>query len=439
MGSAIRGGPVTESNRLAVLVVDDDRSVLAVLQSWLSRQGWIPECHDDPLRALEAYAVRKHAAVVLDWHMPGMDGIEMLRKLRADNQSHAAYVLLVTSSDRDDLLHTAFENGVDDFLRKPLHKTEFMARMKAARRVCLLDREIRQRSENDLERRMHTLALERVSALVGAIAHEIRTPLGSVRMASERLQMKRERMPEDLRRIVDRVVESSSLLAETLDDVLETFGASGRKAKWEEFTAAESVMQAFGLLKDRAKPGVELVLDIEESAKGLRGKGEAVAVRRLAANLLANALRHTDAGWVRVALRSNARGVELAVEDTGGGIPPEMLPWLGEALLLNSGNGGFGKYVQGNGMGLALCRKVVQRHGGSFTVNSVMGAGSRMTATLKLDLEGPAPVTGPDQFFTSSTPFRAADGIRTKGRNRAFGDLDLPPSCPTNPLSSKAT
>lgn len=393
---------MTESNRLAVLVVDDDRSVLAVLQSWLSHQGWIPECHTDPLKALEAYALRKHAAVVVDWHMPGMDGIDMLRRLRADNQSHVAYVLLVTSSDRDDLLHTAFENGVDDFLRKPLHKTEFIARMKAARRVCQLDREIRLRSEHDLERRMHSVAVERVTALVGAIAHEIRTPLGSVRMASERLQLKRERMPEDLRHIVDRVVEASSLLAETLDDVLETFGASGSKAKWEEFSPTDSVAKAFDLLKDRAKSGVSLTLDIEESARLSRGKGEVVSVRRLTTNLLANALRHTDSGSVKVVLRSLPVGVELVVEDTGGGIPPEMLPWLGEALLLNSESGGFGKYVQGNGMGLALCRKVVQRHGGIFTVHSELGVGTRITATLRLDLAGPSPTTGPDQFYTSS-------------------------------------
>jgi signal transduction histidine kinase len=96
--------------------------------------------------------------------------------------------------------------------------------------------------------------------------------------------------------------------------------------------------------------------------------------------------------------------VELVVEDTGGGIPPEMLPWLGEALLLNSENGGFGKYVRGNGMGLALCRKVVQRHGGIFTVHSQLAAGTRMTVTLRLDLVEPTPTTGPDQFYTSAGP-----------------------------------
>lgn len=389
-----------EPNRLPVLVVDDDRSVLATLQSWLSRQGWIPECHDDPIKALEAYALRKHAAVVLDWHMPGMDGIDLLRRLRADNQTHAAYVLLVTSSDRDDLLHTAFESGVDDFLRKPLHKAEFVARMKAARRVCQLDREIRQKSEHDLERRMHAMALERVTALVGAIAHEIRTPLGAVRMSSERLQLKREKMPEEMRPVVDRVVESASILAETVDDVLETFGASGRQAKWERFRPSESVAQAYQLLHEKAKSGVEIRLEIDPKVAVVEGRGEPVSVRRLTSNLIANALRHTESGSVVVALRAHAIGVEIEVADTGSGIPPELLPWLGEPLLLNSENAGFGKYIQGNGMGLALCRKVVQRHGGIFTVRSKLGVGTRMSATLRLDLAAPSPTTGPDQFYT---------------------------------------
>lgn len=389
-----------DSTRLAALVVDDDRSVLTLLKAWLSHQGWIPECHDNPLKALEAYTERRHAAVVLDWHMPGMDGIDLLRRLRADNQTHTAYVLLVTSSERDDVLQTAFENGVDDFLRKPLHKSEFMARMKAARRVCLLDLEIRQRSEYDLERRMHALALERVASLVGAIAHEIRTPLGSVRMASERLQMRRERIPDDIRHIVDRVVESSSLLAETMDNVLETFGFSGRKAQWGEFCPADSVRQAFELLRERAKPVVAFELEIDDSARELRGKGDSVSVRRLAANLISNALRHTRSGVVKVSLGSHASGVELKVEDTGGGIPPQMLPWLGEPLLLNSGNGGFGRYIQGNGMGLSLCRKVVQRHGGIITVRSSLGSGTCINATLRLDLPEPAPTQGSDQFYT---------------------------------------
>ncbi|MBK9578858.1 MAG: response regulator [Fibrobacteres bacterium] len=230
---------MTESHRLPVLVVDDDRSILAVLQSWLSKAGWIPEVHQDPLKALEAYSLRHHAAVVVDWHMPHLDGLELVGRLRAENQAQTAYVILVTSSEKSDLLDQAFEEGVDDFLRKPLDRQEFVARMKAARRVCLLDKEIRQRSEQDLERRMHAMALQRVSALAGALTHEIRTPLATVKLGVERLAAREAKNPTESHSIVSRLELAVNALAETMEDVLETFGMSHRTNRWGAFQAVQ--------------------------------------------------------------------------------------------------------------------------------------------------------------------------------------------------------
>jgi len=389
------------SQRLPILVVDDDRSVLAVLQSWLGEQGWTPECHQDPLLALEAYALRQHAAAVLDWSMPQLDGLELVRRLRAQNQSHSIYVLLVTSSDRSEILAQAFEEGVDDFLRKPLDKMEFVARMKAARRVCQLDNEIRLRSEHDLERRMHNLALQRVSALVGAVAHELRTPLASVKLAAERLRSK-DRVSQEALPILDRLDQGVSHLADTLDDVLDTFGLSHRAPRWEMFRPRKSVHEALQLFRDRLKPGVELVEDLEPGVDAIRGTGDGVSVRRLVSNLLANAIRHTSSGTVRLHLGRLPGGILLVVEDTGQGISPELLPWLGEPLLLNSENAGFGHFIRGNGMGLSLCRRIVQRHGGTFTIRSLPGAGTRVTATLRLDLSEPQPTDIPDKFYSQA-------------------------------------
>jgi len=390
------------SQRLPILVVDDDRSVLAVLQSWLGAQGWTPECHQDPLQALEAYSLRQHAAAVLDWSMPQLDGLELVRRLRAQNQSHSIYVLLVTSSDRSEILAQAFEEGVDDFLRKPLDKMEFIARMKAARRVCLLDNEIRLRSEHDLERRMHNLALQRVSALVGAVAHELRTPLASVRLSAERLRGRPGRVSQEALPILDRLDQSVSHLADTLDDVLDTFGMSHRAPRWETFRPSESVQEATQLVRDRFKPGVELVEDLEPGSDSISGTGDGVSVRRLVSNLLANAIRHTSTGTIRLHLGRLAGGIIIVVQDTGDGIPAELLPWLGEPLLLNSENAGFGHFIRGNGMGLSLCRRIVQRHGGTFTIRSLPGAGTRVTATMRLDLPDPHPTDVPDNFYTQA-------------------------------------
>jgi signal transduction histidine kinase len=71
-------------------------------------------------------------------------------------------------------------------------------------------------------------------------------------------------------------------------------------------------------------------------------------------------------------------------------------------MLLNSENAGFGRYIKGNGMGLALCRRIVHRHGGTFTIRSAPGLGTRMVAMVRLDLPVPHEIQGPDNFYTSA-------------------------------------
>lgn len=384
---------------LSVLVIDDDRIILRVMSSWLRENGWEPEPHENPLSALESYAHRHHPAVVCDWSLPGMDGIEVIRRLRAANQSEQAYVILVTAAEDSGLLLRAFEEGVDDFLRKPLSKLEFLSRMKAARRVCKLEDEIRRRSSEDLERNLHGAAVQRMSAVAGAVAHELRTPLGALRMAAERLHMKRDRIPEDLRKVCDRVEELSRHMAETMANVLDSFGIGSHPGFWEKLDFASAVSSGIEQVRDRVPPGVKLVLEVSDCP----GKGDATGIRRLVSNLMGNALRATQEGHVAVRLHPGSEGLAvLEIEDTGAGIPSELLPWLGQPMLLNSENTNIGRYVQGNGMGLSLCRRIVEKHGGQLSIRSAPGRGTLVRVEFRTDLANAATAEGTGAFFASA-------------------------------------
>lgn len=384
---------------IPVLVVDDDRIVLRVMSSWLRESGWAPELHDNPLDALVSYTQHKHPVVVVDWNLPGMDGIEVVRRLRSANQSGQAYLILVTAADEAGLLMRAFEEGVDDFLRKPLSKLEFLSRMKAARRVCNLEEEIRRRSTENLERNLHGAAMQRMSAVAGAVAHELRTPLGALRLSAERLRMKRDRLPEDLRKIADRIEDLSRNMAETMSNVLDSFGLENGTGFWERCDFATPVAEGVEQSRHKAAAGVETILE----ATTCVGIGDPTALRRLVANLVGNALRHTKTGTVAIRFRPGEGGFAvLEVEDTGSGIAPELLPWLGEPMLLNSENASIGRYVQGNGMGLALCRKIVEKHHGQLSIRSAPGRGTLVRAELRTDRDSPAPQEGVGSFFTSA-------------------------------------
>lgn len=389
----------TMATPLSVLVIDDDRIILRVMSSWLRENGWEPEPHENPLSALESYAHHRHPAVVCDWNLPGMDGIEVIRRLRAANQSEQAYVILVTAAEDSGLLLRAFEEGVDDFLRKPLSKLEFLSRMKAARRVCKLEDEIRRRSSEDLERSLHGAAVQRMSAVAGAVAHELRTPLGALRMAAERLHMKRDRIPEDLRKVCDRVEELSRHMAETMANVLDSFGIGSHPGFWEKLDFASAVSSGIEQVRDRVPPGVKLVLEVSDCP----GKGDATGIRRLVSNLMGNALRATQEGHVAVRLHPGSEGqAVLEIEDTGAGIPSELLPWLGQPMLLNSENTNIGRYVQGNGMGLSLCRRIVEKHGGQLSIRSAPGRGTLVRVEFRTDLANAATAEGTGAFFASA-------------------------------------
>jgi signal transduction histidine kinase len=393
----MRGMNDAAQDPISVLVVDDDRIVLRLMSSWLRESGWAPEPHENPHDALESYMQRQHQVVVIDWSLPGMDGIEVVRRLRSANQSGQAYLILVTAADEAGLLMRAFEEGVDDFLRKPISKMEFLSRMKAARRVCNLEEEIRRRSSESMERSLHGAAMQRMSAVAGAVAHELRTPLGALRLSVERLHMKRERIPEDMRKIVDRIEDLSRNMAETMSNVLDSFGLDEGANFWERFDFALAVTEGFEQIRHKASPGVETILDAEPCV----GFGDPTGIRRLVGNLVGNALRHTKTGSVTVRLHPGECGFAiLEVEDTGTGIAPELLPWLGEPMLLNSESAGIGRYVQGNGMGLGLCRKIVEKHHGQLSIRSTLGRGTQVRAELRTDREHPVPPEGTGTFFT---------------------------------------
>jgi signal transduction histidine kinase len=183
---------------------------------------------------------------------------------------------------------------------------------------------------------------------------------------------------------------------------MDSFGLSHRKSRWETFHLVCPIQEAVQIARDKLSSGVELVVDLEPGLEALVGRGDAVAWRRLVSNLLVNSIRHTSSGTISLRVGATSEGVVLEVRDSGEGIAPHLLPWLGEPLLLNSENGGFGKSVRGNGMGLALCRRIVQRHGGVFCIRSSPGLGTRATATLRTDLPVPRPTDVHDDFFTQA-------------------------------------
>jgi EAL domain-containing protein (putative c-di-GMP-specific phosphodiesterase class I)/DNA-binding response OmpR family regulator len=148
-------------NRPVVLVADDDPTVRALLQTALGRQGFDLLVATDGREAIELLAANVVDVVLLDVSMPGMNGIQALREIRADERWRTLPVILVTGSDEEGERVRGLEGGADDYLAKPFAITELAARVRARIRArTAMTKEVERGRER---RRSLAAALEELS------------------------------------------------------------------------------------------------------------------------------------------------------------------------------------------------------------------------------------------------------------------------------------
>lgn len=112
-----------------ILVVDDDRNIVRFLELELLHEGYRVETEYDGIGALRSAMEGKHDLILLDLMLPGMDGMEVLRRLRAVSQTP---VILLTAKDAVADKVTGLDCGADDYLTKPFAIEELLARMRVA-------------------------------------------------------------------------------------------------------------------------------------------------------------------------------------------------------------------------------------------------------------------------------------------------------------------
>lgn len=116
----------------SILLVDDETSIVQLARMYLEREGYQVHESGDGLEALEAVRRLKPALVVLDVMLPGLDGFEVCKRIRAENNAIAIVMLTARDDDIDKIL--GLELGADDYLTKPFNPRELVARVKAVLR-----------------------------------------------------------------------------------------------------------------------------------------------------------------------------------------------------------------------------------------------------------------------------------------------------------------
>jgi PAS domain S-box-containing protein len=278
---------------------------------------------------------------------------------------------------------TAFHAGTDTVAVTLVDVSEKIRRTEELRRYREELEELVAERTRELEAANTELreANEAKTRFLRAMSHELRTPLNSIIGFSDIL---RRGMAGPLSAEQDKQIEmintSGRHLLALINDVLDLsrIEASGLELHMHEFDAVELAGEAMATLQPEATDK-GLTFDMSTSVEAIMMTCDRLKVRQILLNLLGNAIKFTETGFVRLSVRSAPGLVSFAVADSGPGIVPERQERI------------FGEFVQaedddapreGTGLGLAISRGLTSALGGMLQLESTPGIGSTFTLTL---------------------------------------------------------
>jgi two-component system sensor histidine kinase BaeS len=206
------------------------------------------------------------------------------------------------------------------------------------------------------------------------VTHELRTPLSVIRGQAEGIAD--GLYPADPAHLAP-IIEATQTLARLVDDLrtLALAETGHLQLQKEPVDMATLINDTVGSFESQAQAkGVTVAADIAGELPTV--SADAVRIRGVIANLLANAIAHTPAGGsVQVSAAQADGGIAVAVRDTGEGIPADLLPRIFDRFAKTPGS-------SGSGLGLAIARDLVTAHGGTITAESTVGSGTSVRFTL---------------------------------------------------------
>ena len=196
-----------------ILIVEDDIDTLTVFKRMLEKNGFEVETAKNGMEALEKLKNFRAKVIVADWMMPVMDGLKLLEIIRQDEKYKGVFFIILTARTTMEDKVAGLDIGADDYLTKPAHTRELIARIKAGIRIYNLQNEVKGIEQN-----------KAVVKLACTIGHQINNPLASLIMSLQNIESELKKLgaSEDLLEdfeVVNESVERIRKFANFLEEI----------------------------------------------------------------------------------------------------------------------------------------------------------------------------------------------------------------------------
>lgn len=373
-----------------ILVIDDEEGIRAGCRRALEPEGYVVETAASGQEGLRRFREGNFDLVLIDVVLPDMRGVDLLKPILEKDPD--AVCVIITGYATVELAVQAIRSGAYDFLSKPF--TADVLRMTVAqglerRRLSLEAKRLQKIEEEARELARAKEELERLdrfkTTFMWTVAHELRAPLNALQSFLLAI-LKGYIPPEEQREVLERAVQRVQELLDLVDDLLKLAAAkSGKGLEKREPVSLADVLEKVAPLFQKEAEAKGLAWSLEVRARPIV-QADPDQMAQVWSNLISNAVKYTPAGGrVRVVLEEQDGWAVGTVEDTGIGIAPQDLGRIFEEFYRTP----QAKEIapRGTGLGLPLVKQIVEAHGGSITVESEVGRGSRFVFRLPSSVE----------------------------------------------------
>lgn len=361
---------------MKILIAEDEPAFRRLLEETLTRWGYEVVVTNDGNEAWQVLrAENAPRLAILDWLMPGMDGLELCRKIRKEAMGPYIYIILLTSQQKDEDLVAGMEAGADDHITKPLKTEELRVRLNAGRRIVELQNELAARAaeveaaNRDLESFSYTVSNDLLNSLLA---------IGSNAKMFEDIVCNRG--DEQCRNYARRIYDKTRHLGELIGIMHDFFRPMRIVLHREAIDLSEMADKIAEKLRI-TKPERRITFRI---ADGIMVNADRNLLQMALNNLLGNAWKHTDKcvdaviefGQIEVEgkpayfVRDNGTGFDMAYADR---LFKPFRPLPGTEELAT------------DGIGLATVERIIRRHRGKVWAEGEPGKGATFYFTLSDD------------------------------------------------------